>query len=82
MIPNNSYNPAFPFHIKLRNKAGEEPFRESVSYGLTKRELFAMMAMQGILSDSGRSARRHDEWAKDAVRLADELIKELEKETK
>jgi len=46
MRPDNGYNPAFPFHIKLRNKDGDSPFRENISYGLTKRELFAAMMFQ------------------------------------
>ena len=45
---------------------------------LTKRELFAAMAMQGLLSDS---TLNHDSdlYAKKAIRMADELLKELEK---
>ena len=48
--------------------------------GLTKRERIAAMAMQGLLA----CGEQHDEHtatvtAKSAVRLADELLKELEK---
>lgn len=48
--------------------------------GLTKREFFAAMAMQGILSDIDK----YDAWdarevAADAVLYADELIKALRK---
>lgn len=45
--------------------------------GLTKRELFAAMAMQGLLGQSGCVV-----WdvSEDAVKAADALIAELEKE--
>jgi len=47
-------------------------------YGLTKRELFAAMAMQGILS----SANQEEGWigvtvVMQSISLADELIKQL-----
>jgi len=47
-----------------------------VEYGLTKRELFAAMAMQGILSQS-RGSFSDDYAAALAVRNADFLIVEL-----
>lgn len=48
--------------------------------GLTKREYFAAMAMQGIVS-FGDNVTSYDEdvMAKAAVRIADELLAELEK---
>ena len=47
--------------------------------GLTKREYFAAMAMQGILSNS-KTGIQSDRWTVpvDAVRYADELLKQLE----
>jgi len=49
----------------------------SVTIGLTKRELFAAMAMQGILSNGEIS---HEvEVAKNALLYADALINELNK---
>lgn len=72
----NSYNPAYPFHIKLRNKDGEEPFQESVSYGLTKREYFAVLAMQGLLAEPRLTIEASTSLA---VELADILLKKLEK---
>lgn len=42
--------------------------------GLTKRELFAAMAMQGILANAWSSA----DAVETAVRLADKLLKKLE----
>lgn len=50
--------------------------------GLTKRELFAAMAMQGLLSDwptNYESAAENA--AKTAVKFADALINELNEET-
>ena len=47
-------------------------------FGLTKREYFAAMAMQGICANN---VNYHADPAKasiDAIRLADELLKELE----
>ena len=46
--------------------------------GLTKREQFAMAAMQGLASESGRYHSPGD-MAHDAVKLADALLAELEK---
>lgn len=51
---------------------------EMVSYpGLTKREMFAMVAMQGILANRERDLD-YETAAKHAVRYADELLKQLE----
>lgn len=46
--------------------------------GLTKREMFAMAAMQGLASESGRYESPSD-MAHDAVKLADALLEELER---
>lgn len=51
---------------------------DASTFGLTKRELFAAMAMQGIRSDPngpGLSERI----AEEAVQIADALLKELAK---
>ena len=50
----------------------------AISQGLTKRELFAAMALQGILSNSRIEATK--ETSKLAVVLAGALITELNKE--
>lgn len=50
---------------------------EFVDKGLTKRELISAMCLQGLLSNSG--LRHNIEYAKDAVKLADALIAELNK---
>lgn len=47
--------------------------------GLTKRELFAAMALQGILANYGRMGSR-EQYAQEAVMHADLLIAELAKE--
>jgi hypothetical protein len=43
---------------------------------LTKREYFAAMALQGLLSDSN-SKGSYKQFVKDAVKMADALIEEL-----
>jgi hypothetical protein len=48
------------------------------AYGLTKRELFAAMAMQGMFTFSGPGVV-FKEYAVDAVHAADALLKELAK---
>jgi hypothetical protein len=61
------------------------------SFGLTKREMFAAMAMQGLLSNSGGPIQAngmtgwgltnvtHDQVAAVAARFADALLAELAK---
>ena len=72
----NSKQSAFPI-----------PCEQAIGTGLTKREYFAGLAMQGILSNEGWGERLNQEGdsdnslrtqiAKGAVRMADELLKEL-----
>jgi len=50
-----------------------------IASGLTKREHFAAMAMQGILAKYGPDEQRHETTATDAIDLADALLAELEK---
>ena len=65
--------PAMPFEGCQNN--GIQP-----SSGLTKREHFAAMAMQGLLGSFGvHDVTAYDEIASDAVMAADALPKELEK---
>jgi len=51
--------------------------------GLTKREAFAMAAMQGLLANSESNSWSEEQWyeqfSKQAVNHADALLKELEK---
>ncbi|GHT09059.1 hypothetical protein FACS189426_06310 [Bacteroidia bacterium] len=53
-------------------------FDSSTSEGLTKREYFAGLAMQGLLSDP--NVVNIDKIAYNAVRCADALLEELSKE--
>ena len=46
--------------------------------GLTKREHFAAMAMQGLLVNVGRNGLEFDSITAEAARQADLLLKELE----
>ena len=48
-----------------------------ISTGLTKREYFAAMALQGLLSDY--ESESIEDYSKYAVKLADSLIEELNK---
>ena len=65
-----------------------EVFTDEYNVGLTKREYFAGLAMQGLAENSAwaRSMRTPDDWdehiyriASGAVEIADKLLKELEK---
>ena len=49
-----------------------------LEYGLSKREHFAGLAMQGMLCDSGLKLV-HAKYAEYAVDMADALLKELDK---
>ena len=70
--------------MKLSPNAPISPYRhlncngqiDGQYQGLTKREYFAIMAMQGLLSNSGPN----HEHAKIAIEMADDLIKELNHE--
>lgn len=69
-------------------KNGETPAFQSIMtdlttfhYGLTKREYFAGLAMQGLLGSGRRYTDMPKQIAEAAVKQADELLKQLE-ETK
>ena len=47
------------------------------TYGLTKREYFASMAMQGLLADSSTQPLSLNQIAISSVEMAEALIKEL-----
>lgn len=71
---------AFPTIIYDTNTAGDSHPRE-IYYGLTKRELFAAMALQGICANSmphyaGLDSDKIAQWS---VTQADALIAELNK---
>ena len=74
-MDDNAYMCAYPIGTDItQGQFAPEP-------GLTKRELFAAMAMQGLMANAspkfGGSAS--DSVAHTAVRYADELLKALEK---
>ena len=81
----NQDRPVFPLNGKRFQK---EIGRGVASYdysGITKREYFAAMAMQGICaSPVGDKYHVNDGWlhpetvAKNAISIADELLKQLE----
>jgi hypothetical protein len=48
--------------------------------GLNKREYFAGLAMQGICANIQNWSRNRDEAVEAAVKMADALLKELEKQ--
>jgi hypothetical protein len=66
-----------PAYIELI-KVGTKEQASSLG-GLTKREMFAMTAMQGILSADVHSDRLFAEVAEWSVKQADALLAELEK---
>lgn len=66
----NAEKPAMPSTVESKDGV-------YIYLGLTKREYFAAMAMQGLLAQNGYD--RFDSLAIDAVRQADVLLEELEK---
>jgi len=72
----NQEDPAFPF--TWVDGSGEN----NVEPGLTKREYFIARAMQGIMSNSNAHLTRQSHFediAVDAIRIADALIEQLNK---
>jgi hypothetical protein len=57
----------------------DNAFPDNKYSGLTKREYFAAMAMQAIITVSGRIDKDFNITAIDAVQSADSLIRELNK---
>jgi len=80
----NADTPANPTHYSnLTNAHGGSDEFYSNNEGLTKREAFAMAAMQGILANSEPNSWSEKQWyrnfSKQAVNHADALLKELAK---
>lgn len=77
----NAKKPAFPVTVDLSNASLSQVAAKMLgNHGLTKRELFAMAAMQGMLSAClGISGHENDvtNLAQVAVKYADALLKEL-----
>jgi hypothetical protein len=65
-------------------KPNEQTFPTKDKPGLTKREYFASMAFPkiGLPADDDLARKNAEQWARDAVLLADALIAELNKEAK
>jgi hypothetical protein len=88
--PNKPANPFFTWNISgygdcvvIEDDKGNKQFLHYES-GLTKREYFAAMAMQGVLSSptvliNGQLKRTTKDIASAAVIMADDLINELNK---
>jgi hypothetical protein len=73
--------PAFPVaHVRGEGRDGDMFVTTDVEPGLTKRELFAALAMQGMLSDEGESSWSSGSCATRAVSFADALIQALVKQ--
>lgn len=77
----NKDKPAYPQPIAECNGGLSEVMDyNNESIGLTKREYFAGLALQGLLASLGQHDVTHyDELASDAVIAADALIIELQK---
>lgn len=69
----NANTPAMPLHDAQQNMA----FVNTEAQGLTKREYFAAMAMQGLALDCKLYGEKRT--AVSAVNLADALLAELER---
>lgn len=80
---NNANSPAMPV-VMLTEESQYNGMKyveaKEIYQGFTKREMFAMAAMQGLSSESSRYYSAKD-MAYDAVKLADALLSRLE-ETK
>ena len=75
---NNADMSAMPFYDELYSDEGFEMTIDS-SPGLSKREHFSVMAMQGVLSADFENELTPDDVAITARQCADALLKELEK---
>lgn len=72
---NNANQPAYPQHGWSSNP--ETVARMQSAQGLTKRELIAAMALQGILSDPN-SKGTWNQFAECAIEYADALLAKLQ----
>ena len=78
----NKYRPAMPSTMAVRDGIVTTIDEyDSQSVGLTKREHFAAIAMQGILSNGSDHVhnRLPETIAKRAIEMADALLSELDK---
>jgi len=78
---NNSDMPAMPLSGEARRDLLDEYCHgssEMIGKGLTKREHFAGLALQGLLTGMGKMQYAPREYAESAVIIADAILKELE----
>lgn len=76
----NKNKPAYPVTVDW-DDVQKKTFTTTEKQGLTKREMFAMAAMQGLLNHSNNHWMKNitpEGYAKKAIELADELLKQLE----
>ena len=80
---NNSEQPAFPTEISFN----EETKEATIAHGLSKREYFAGLVLQGIISGFSKECKVqgiyipsdiYKAMALNSIELADELLKQLE----
>jgi predicted oxidoreductase (fatty acid repression mutant protein) len=71
----NGNKPAFSVALRDNGNA-----LHSETMGLTKREYFAGLAMQGICANVQHWSRNTDDIMRASIRMADELLKELKKQ--
>lgn len=74
MSNGNTNQAAYPLPAQYNKDGG---FLSSTHYGLTKREVFAMAAMQGLLTNDRWTGDSHESLAKSAILYADALLTEL-----
>lgn len=67
--------PAFP--VVGMTQRGDQSFMGVFNNGMTLRDWFAGMALQGLLSDNINAS--HDDFAKHAFKYADAMLAEREK---
>ena len=78
MTTKNGDMPAIPFEAVMARSNGITTAWTNYT-GLTKREMMAMAAMQGLLTDSSGGYSDYKYMAQDAVTAADALLTELER---
>jgi hypothetical protein len=71
--------PAFPLDYELISRLSEFNLNLSAAKGISKRQLIAGMALQGIASNPGLTHYSTEKMAKTAVQLTDALLQELYK---
>lgn len=73
----NADKPAYPF-VPNSSQFIVDPEVAYGESGMSKREMFAMAAMQGLISSHPDQAHNHGQGATVAVQWADALLKALE----